>query len=286
MPRRQGAPWEGAGPGDGNPRRQSTMSLREMMSCFCLSRRGVVKEEFIEQENMPVIIPMVVQHSAVEENESEPSTPVVLEAPAPPPTPPTPHLDGLSLRYLSQLSKSLPSGRDWSLRQIVERLVLPATAARKCAFVETLQGSDAIGEATYFVAMDWETPFASTIESLLNHVNQMDAYVLISVLAFSLWSEVAFHTTTLSDFDHRKSSSSSFGSSRNGITAAPLMLDADQFVSHITHTLVNSERRQSLTLLLCLDELLVSLGRILPMHAAWAAMRVRQTSLSSKWILD
>ena len=246
------------------------------MSCFCPPS---VKNDISELQEAINIIPAVIP--VVHEIQVEEARMEAIEQRIEPDSPPlapiitlSPTRKGISLLFLKELAKSLPRAEQLSLRQLLDKIVLPATVTRRCAFIDTLP-QDATGFATHYVGLDWEAPFVSTIESLFAHLKSASSpsFLIIDVLCFSLWNGIESSPPTTSEV--AKSSGSSSGSSaKNGVTATPLMLDADEFVLMIIKSLSpEAHDGQKLTLLLLLNEHLICLGRMLPMHAAWRAMK-------------
>ena len=81
--------------------------------------------------------------------------------------------------WLKQLAMLLP--REWTTAQVVERVIKPATAGRRCRFVELMSEGD-VGEADLFGSHTWNAPFVDLVAAIC-HVATDAMYVWVDIFA-------------------------------------------------------------------------------------------------------
>ena len=81
--------------------------------------------------------------------------------------------------WLKQLAMLLP--REWTTAEVVERVIKPATAGRRCRFVELMAEGD-VGEADLFASHTWGASFVDLVAAIC-HVATDEMYVWVDVFS-------------------------------------------------------------------------------------------------------
>ena len=70
----------------------------------------------------------------------------------------------VKVAWLKEFAAKVP--RDWTTAMVVERIIKPATADRRCRFVETLTDPGSTGAATLFGSHTWAASFVDLVAAI------------------------------------------------------------------------------------------------------------------------
>ena len=87
----------------------------------------------------------------------------------------------VSVGWLKQFVKEKQIPREWSTADVVERIIKPETAARRCRYVELLDAA-AVGIADLFASHTWGASFVDFVAAV-EHVAEESMFVWVDIFA-------------------------------------------------------------------------------------------------------